>query len=89
MTGTTETIIAFTVLLTIIVLQQVFIWMERKTFDKMIKDLHTRLMARSLPEYAAADKLIRTKPDEAMTSKEREEGMRIALEESGIYDVGT
>jgi hypothetical protein len=80
---------ALLILIAVIIFQQATWWVERKAKDKMISDLHTRLMANSLPEYARASKLMKSKPDEPVTVREREEALKAAFEDTGLYDVGT
>lgn len=60
---------------------------DREHYTATISDMNNKLMAQSLTEYATNKSRIERKPDDAVSSEERLEQVKILGEDADIHDV--
>jgi len=71
-------VVLILVLISIIVYQGIINWLDRKDARLRESDLLNRIQADSFPEYVDGAQRLARKPDEALTSKERIQGLNLA-----------
>jgi len=81
-------IIAIVSLSAVILYFGIINYRDREFFYKTISDMHNKLLAKSLPEYASVKSKIDQKPDAPISSEERLAQVQLLKDSGDVFAVG-